>query len=272
VAAGAAPKPHEETLADLRLAVAQGKLKGAPALCDRLRAGYEQRRDQLLAQPSVADSQARAAVETYMACYCIYAKAQAQALLGDIAGAKTSLAAAMDYRASSPVFQNPRVQPLLQELTILSSGLVQERSGQLDLAIQTYLPASYLTGAQSHVVTGRLALIEFKRGHLEKAQSWAYIHADDPTSQFVLAQISVQKKNPLVAQKHTGTALGLLNQELKSGKEYLPLFFAEAPAIRALSKQLPPLPKPAAPPPTPTPPPTSPPPSPRPAAPPPMMQ
>ncbi len=269
--AGAAPQPHEESLADLRQAVAQGKLKGTPALCDRLRAGYEQRRDQLLAQPSQPDGQARAAVETYMACYCIYAKAQAQALLNDTAGAKASLAAAMDYRSKSAVFQNPRVQPLLQELTILSSGLVQERAGQLDLAIQTYLPASYLTGAQSHVVTGRLALIEFKRGHLEKAQSWAYIHADDPTSQFVLAQISVQKKNPLVAQKHAGTAIGLLNKELKNGKEYMPLFFAEAPSIRALSKKLPPLPKPAPPPPPPTPPPPAPP-APRPAPSPPMMQ
>jgi hypothetical protein len=241
-------------LDDLRQAVAQGKLKDAPALCDRLRADYEKRRTQLLAQSGLPDSQAHAAIETYMACYCIYAKAQVQALLNDVTGAKISLAEALDYRNKSPVFQNPRVQPILQELTILSNGLVQERAGQWNLAIQTYLPASYLSGGQSHVVTGRLALIELKRGHLEKAQSWAYIHADDPTSQFVLAQISVQKKNGIVAQKHAATAIGLLNKELKNGKEYMPLFFAESPAIHALSKKLPPLPKPALPPGPPPPP------------------
>jgi len=248
--------------------VAQGKLKGTPALCDRLRAGYERLSAELLAQSGQADNQDRAAVETYMACYCIYAKAQVQALLNDAAGAKASLAEALAYRSRSPVFKNSRVQPILQELTILTSGLVEERTGQSNLAIQTYLPASYLVGAQSHVVTGRLALIEFNRGHLEQAQSWAYIHADDPTSQFVLARISVQKKNPLVAQKHAVTAIGLLNKELKSGHEYMPLFFAESSAIYALSKKLPPLPKPKPPPaqpplpppPMPAPPPVSPPP------------
>lgn len=251
-------------MADLRQLVAEGKLKDTPALCDRLRAGHERLSAELLAQVGQADSQGRAAVETYMACYCIYAKAQVQALLNDVPGAKASLAEASAYRSRSPVFKNPRVQPILQELTILSSGLVQERAGQSNLAIQTYLPASYLVGAQSHVVTGRLALIEFNRGHLEKAQSWAYIHADDPTSQFVLAQISVQKKNPLVAQKHAGTAIGLLNKELKSGHEYMPLYFAESSAIHALSKKLPPLPKPPAPLPPPAPPAS---PTPRPASP-----
>jgi len=252
----APPQPPIETLRDLRLDIAQGKLKGTPALCDRLRGTYEAHRAILIASPEQPNNRNEAAVETLMACYCIYAKAQVQALTGDLPGAEASLTDATAFRARYPEFNNPRIQPLMQDLEVLSRGLIQERSDKLDAAVQTYLPVTYQTGPEAPIATGRLAIIEFKRGHVEKAQSWAYIHADDPTSQFVLAEIAMQKKNLVVAQRHATTAIGLIQKQLKDGKEYLPAYYVEAPAIRALSKKLPPLPAPPKPPaPKPSPPP-----------------
>jgi len=253
--ASAPSQPPPETLRDLRLDIAQGKMKDTPALCDRLRGTYEANRAILIASPEQPNNRNQAAVETFMACYCIYAKAQVQALTGDLPGAEASLKDAAAFQAKYSEFNNPRILPIMQDLDVISRGLILEHSDKLDAAVQTYLPITYQTGPEAPIATGRLAVIELKRGHVDKAQSWAYIHADDPTSQFVLAQIAQQKKNLLVAQRHATTAIGLLQKQLKDGKEYMPAFYVEAPAIRALSKKLPPLPppppKPAAPKPNP---------------------
>jgi hypothetical protein len=242
----ATPQPPQETLRDLRIAVAQGRLKDAPALCDRLQSAYEEQRGVVLKAVETPTTRAQASVETYMACYCIYSKSQVQAFSGDFPGAEATLLIARNFRSRYPEFKNPRIRPILDNMDSLTAGLINERSGKLDAAVQTYLPATYQSGAESPLATGRLAMIELKRGHTDKAQSWAYIHADDPTSQFVLAQLALQKKNSLVAQRHATTALNLIQKQLKDGKEYMPVYFAEAPAIRALSKMLPPLPPPPA--------------------------
>ena len=93
--------------------------------------------------------------------------------------------------------------------------------------------------------TGRLAALEFKRGHLDQAKAWAYIHADDPTSEYVLAQVAFRAKSYAVAQRHVGIALGQLQKALASSAEYMPVYFCEMPDLLGLRAKLQPfLPKP----------------------------
>lgn len=245
-AGAAAPAPaaeHQESLRDLRSLIAQGKLKAAPALCDKLQADYENARAEFSAANSDPAKQREATIAMFMACYCIYAKAQVYALQGNTTEALAAFAQAKDYRTAHPEFQNTRLMPMWKGLDVLTSGLILEKQKKLDDAVQNYLPASYdqEMGARA---TGRLAMIELGRGHLDKASSWAYIHADDPTSQYALAQIDVRKKDLVAAKKHANLAIQLIQKQLATGKEYQPIYFAEGPAIVALQKKLPALPPP----------------------------
>jgi hypothetical protein len=228
------PPPHQEDLGDIRALVARGKFADAALLSDRVTAHYEQVRDASQA------SQARSRIgDSCMVCYCLFVKAQVLALKPDAASGERALAAARDYHAQHQETQFPSMADLWQELDSATAGLIEEARGDDAAASQAYLQTP-----NSPKSTGRLAFLEFKRGHFDQARTWAFIHADDPTSELVLAQIAIRSKNLAAARQHVDRAWEQLLQAQKGRKELMPLYFCVAPQIAALRAKLP---KPAAP-------------------------
>jgi hypothetical protein len=249
------PAPAPESLRTLRSAVVAGKLAGTADLCDRVRAQYERNRD---AEHAKNDNQWF--VDSFMACYCLYAKTQVLTLAHDFPAAELALAAARGYRTTHPETTMSHALPLFQELDAISAGLLLEKQGKLDAAVQAYLPAN-----SSAKATSRLAVISQTRGQTDQARTWAFINADDPTSQWVLAEVALKSNNNVVAQRHAAIAANLIQKSAAGTKEFMPVYYCEAPAIFALRRNLqkfapkPPAPAVTTPPPAPPPPPAAPP-------------
>lgn len=223
------PPPHQEDLGDIRALVARGKFVEAAKLSDRVTANYEQIRD--------ANQASRAnlwAAESCMVGYCLFVKAQVLALESDAAAGEQALAAARAYHAQHQETQSPGIAAIWQEMDSSTTGLVAEAKGDNAAASQAYLQTP-----NSPKSTGRLALLELKRGHFDQARTWAFIHADDPTSELVLAQIAIRSKNVSAARQHLDRAWQQLAQAQKGAKELMPLYFCVAPQIATLRAKLP---------------------------------
>jgi tetratricopeptide (TPR) repeat protein len=223
------------------LGVSRGQLKGLAELCDRLAIAYEQQRD-----ANFAKNDRQGLVDSFMACYCRYVKAQVLALAHDYPDAEAAIEEARSYRKLHTETSAKSVIPIWQELEAVSTGLILEEQGKLEEA-----KAAYLQAPESAKATGRLAILELSRNKIDAAKSWALIHANDPTSQYALAQISAKQGRPVPALQEVNRALGHLQKELATGSEYMPAYFSELPdmmKLRAkLQKLIPPPPKPAPP-------------------------
>ena len=225
--------PHVESLRDVRLAVAHGKYGGLAEMCDRLALAYEQRRDLALAQKN-----REGLVDSFMACYCRYVKAQVLALKGDFPGAGAALDDARSYRKTRSETSAKGISSVWQELEAVTSGFLLEKQHRFDDAKNAYLQAP-----ESAIATGRLAIVELARGRNDAAKAWALPHANEPTSQFVLAEISAKLGRIAPALQDANRALGHLQKQLADGSEYMPAYFCELPALSAfrakLQKQMP---------------------------------
>lgn len=179
-----------------------------------------------------------------MGCFCQYAKAQALALMGHGGDAKAALAAARASRASNPVFRNPHVAAFWAELDTATAGYIAESEGRLSDALTAYRT---LAATSPPEITSRIAALELKQGRTDEARTWAFIHADDPTSQWVLAELALRAHQPLVAQLHVTNALARINRELSGSDEFEPIYYALTPSLRMLHRRLPAVPRTASP-------------------------
>ncbi len=231
------PSPHEADLGDLRALVAKGQFPAAEDLSGKVLRHYERLRD--ASQPAEAGY----VLGSCMVAYSLFARAEVLALAGHGAVAEAALAQARDYRSRHPETHLPANASLWQEAEACTAGLVAEAKGDGEGAMR-----AYRDDPDSPKSCSRLALLEFGRGRIDQARQWALIHADDPVSQYVLAQLALRTKNAAAARQHADRAWQEFAREEQGAKELLPIQFCEASRLAAFRAKLPkPPPRPSAP-------------------------